>query len=207
MPKGYFTQFTKDQEDKIKDEFLLKPVKRLADEVGCTYGRIMRFLKKNDLEIPRELIEKRKLESRKKKGDVAYNKGLKQPEYMSKESIEKTKKTRFKKGQLPKNTLKVGSERLTKDGYIELKIADPNKWILKQRYIYETYHKVKLKKGEIVVFIDGNNRNFTPVNLEKITKSENMNRNSIHRYPKEVKQNIILLAKVRKTLRENGIRD
>ena len=45
MPKGYYIPFTKEQEQKIKDEFLLKPVKRLADELGATYGRIMRFLK------------------------------------------------------------------------------------------------------------------------------------------------------------------
>jgi hypothetical protein len=103
MPKGYFKPFTKKQEQKIKDEFLLKPVKRLARELGCTYGRIMRFLKKNNLEIPKALIEKRKLDSRKKKGDVPFNKGKKQIDYMTNEAIERSKKTRFKKGNKPHN--------------------------------------------------------------------------------------------------------
>lgn len=45
MPKGYYTPFTKKQEQKIKDEFLLKSVKKIA------HVRIMMFLKKNDLKI------------------------------------------------------------------------------------------------------------------------------------------------------------
>lgn len=203
MPKGYYKPFTKQQEQKIKDEFLLKPVKRLADEVGCTYGRIMRFLKKKNLEIPRELIEQRKKDSQKKKGSVPFNKGLKQSEYMTKEAIEKTKKTRFKKGQSPKNILKVGTERVTEGGYVEVKVSNPNKWELKQRLVYTEKNKVKLEKGEIVIFIDGNKRNFNPENLRKISQAENMIRNSYLNHPKEVIPSLLLLSKIKKQLR-NG---
>ena len=40
---------------------------------------------------------------------------------MTPEAIERTKATRFKKGDKPGNHRKVGSERITVDGYIEIK--------------------------------------------------------------------------------------
>ncbi|TXD45890.1 HNH endonuclease [Polaribacter sp. IC073] len=201
MPKGYFTPFTKDQEDYIKKEFLNIPVKRLADDVGATYGRIMRFLKNNNLVIPKELIAQRKQDSYKKKGSIPFNKGLKQKEYMSLAAINKTKETRFKKGCVPANILKLGTERFTKDGYLEIKINNPSKWELKQRNVYKKHSKEDLKKGDIIIFIDRNKRNFEASNLKKITKSENMDRNTIHRYPKEMRQNLILLKKITRTLK------
>ena len=73
-----------------------------------------------------------------KKGNVPHNKDKKQVEYMSQESIERTKETRFKKGNKPKNYRPVGSERITKDGYIEVKVADPNKWETKNKIIAES---------------------------------------------------------------------
>ena len=70
------------------------------------------------------------------KGDIPFNKGKSQKDYMSAESIEKTKKTRFKKGQSPINWRPVGSERITKDGYTEIKIAEPNVWELKHKVLF-----------------------------------------------------------------------
>lgn len=200
MPKGYFIPFTPEQEQKIKDEFLLKPVKRLADEVGATYGRIIRFLKKNNLEIPRELVEKRKLDSRKKKGDVSHSKGRKQTEYMTPEGIERSKKTRFKKGRSPSNILKVGHQRVTKDGYVEIKIEMPNKWMLKQRYVYSKHFNLTLKTTDNIIFIDGDKRNFNVDNLRCISQAENMYRNSYHNYPKEIIPTLLLTNQIKKEI-------
>ena len=47
-----------------------------------------------------------------KKGNVAHNKGKKQIEYMSQESIERTKKTRFKKGNKQKNVFSEEEEKI-----------------------------------------------------------------------------------------------
>ena len=68
-----------------------------------------------------------------KKGDVPWNKG----KGMSDEVKEKVKKTWFKKGEIPKNHRPVGSTRITVDGYTEIKIAEPNRWALYHRYLYE----------------------------------------------------------------------
>jgi len=65
----------------------------------------------------------------------------------------------------------VGSEQFKK-GYIRVKVAMPNKWKLKGVYVWETAHGETLdNRHECVIFLDGNNRNFEPSNLEKIPRT------------------------------------
>lgn len=59
------------------------------------------------------------------KGHIPFNKG-KKGIYLG--GI----KTQFKKGHKPKNYMPVGSERVNGDGYIDIKIADPN--VIKTRH-------------------------------------------------------------------------
>ena len=51
--------------------------------------------------------------------------------------VKNMKKQHLKKGNRPHNYRPVGSERITVDGFIEIKVADPNKWDLKSRVIYQ----------------------------------------------------------------------
>ncbi|SEH05521.1 hypothetical protein [Candidatus Venteria ishoeyi] len=117
MPKGYYKKITEQDEQFIKDNFLLMPIKHIGNELGISFGRVMRFLDKNGLEIPKELREKRKLNGVIKKGNIPFNKGKKQAEYMSKESIAKSQATRFKKGRKPHNTKQKGDIVSIKDSY------------------------------------------------------------------------------------------
>lgn len=112
-----------------------------------------------------------------KKGQTPHNKGLKWSDWMSKEAQAKSSKTHFKKGdhsfqKADHNHKDVGSERIGKNGYIFVKIAEPNKRKLKHRYIYEQNYG-KVPKDYICIFLDGNIRNFNPNNLGIITKREN----------------------------------
>lgn len=204
MPKVYFKPFTPEDEQKIKDEFLLKPVKRLADELGTTYGRIMRFLKRNNLEIPKELVEKRKLDSQKKKGSVPFNKGKKQKEYMDSETIKKVAKTCFKKGNKPHNTKSDGVITIRKDKsglkYKYIRISE-GKWQLYHRYLWEK-HNGKIPKGHIIAFKDGNQLNTVIENLEMITKIENMYRNSYLKHPREIIPSLVLCNKLETKLKK-----
>lgn len=102
-----------------------------------------------------------------RKGQTPHNKGKKMP----KEVYEKVKHTMFAKGNVPPNHRPVGSERISKDGYIEVKVAEPNKWRLKQRVVYEEA-KGKIPEGCPIIFLDGNKRNFDIDNLRCITWSE-----------------------------------
>lgn len=102
-----------------------------------------------------------------RKGQTPHNKGKKMP----KEVYEKVKHTMFAKGNVPPNHRPVGSERISKDGYIEVKVAEPNKWRLKQRVVYEEA-KGKIPEGCPIIFLDGNKRNFDIDNLRCVTRSE-----------------------------------
>lgn len=69
------------------------------------------------------------------KGHVPQNKGKK----MSPEQYKKCSGTMFKKGNVPKNYKPVGSKRILKEGYVEIKIADPNQWELEHRLVWEKH--------------------------------------------------------------------
>jgi phage protein len=102
-----------------------------------------------------------------RKGQTPHNKGKKMP----KEVYEKVKHTMFANGNVPPNHRPVGSERISKDGYIEVKVAEPNKWRLKQRVVYEEA-KGKIPEGCTIIFLDGNKQNCNIDNLRCITRSE-----------------------------------
>ena len=112
-----------------------------------------------------------------KKGQKAHNKGKK----VSAETYRKVKPTMFKKGNIPHNHREIGSTRIDTDGYIMIKIAEPNKWQLLQRYVWEKENGRKLQKNECVIFLDGNKENFDSDNLMAIKRSELARVNQNHR--------------------------
>jgi hypothetical protein len=123
-----------------------------------------------------------------KKGHSSHNKGKKQTEYMTAEQIERTKHTRFKKGNLPGNTLHDGAitiRRHKRDGrfykWIRIGLA---KWVAYQRYQWEQAYG-PIPKGHNVQFRDGDTLNCELSNLYLISRADQMkNENSYHaRYP------------------------
>ena len=100
------------------------------------------------------------------KGQESHNKGNK----LTPEQYEKVKATMFKKGNVPANVRPVGSERVDVDGYIKIKIAEPDVWQHKQRYIWEQANG-PVPKGYAIIFEDGDRRNFDLDNLKCIPKS------------------------------------
>lgn len=94
--------------------------------------------------------------------------------------------TSFSKGQMPHNHRPIGSERISKDGYRERKVAEPKRWKAVHVLVWEA-KRGRVKRGHIVAFKVGADKlNPCLANLETITRAENMRRNTYHRYPKEV---------------------
>ncbi|MBE5928484.1 MAG: HNH endonuclease [Lachnospiraceae bacterium] len=124
---------------------------------GITVGQIKSYIGSNNLNTGRT--------GRFEKGHIPSNKGKK----MSAELYEKAKPTMFKKGHVPSNYRPVGSERITKDGYIEIKIADSRKWALKHRVIWESENG-NIPKDCNIVFRDGNRKNTNIDNLMMVKK-------------------------------------
>ena len=124
-----------------------------------------------------------------KKGSTPWNKGLKG--YMG------ANKTSFKKGTIPPNQVPIGTESITKGGYIKVKVGEPNKWKLKQRYIYEQ-HYGEIPKDCNVIFADKNIRNFDINNLILVSKAEMLilNNNKLIFEDKELTKVGVNIAKV-----------
>lgn len=91
-------------------------------------------------------------------------------------------------------------ERISKDGYVEIRIRK-GKYVLKHRHVWEQANG-KVPKGYIVVFKDRNQNNIVVENLELISREENMQRNTIHRFPYELKSTIRLVNKLKRTINE-----
>ena len=124
-----------------------------------------------------------------KKGSTPWNKGLKG--YMG------ANKTSFKKGIVPPQYRPVGSERITRDGYTEIKVKDPNKWELKHRLIYKQ-HYGDIPKGHNIIFADTDKTNLNIDNLILVSKSEMLilNRNKLIYEDNELTKVGVNIAKV-----------
>lgn len=137
------------------------------------------------------------------KGHKTFNKGKKWDEYMPKQSQINCKKTTFKKGNIPPNHRQVGEERTNVDGYIEIKVSEPNKWELKHRYIYKK-HYGSIPKGYKVIFLDGNKTNLNINNLKAISSHEEliMNEYGLRYGKKELTESASIVAQLELKRRE-----
>lgn len=63
-------------------------------------------------------------------------------------------------------------------------------------------HVGPIPTGHCVCFKDNNKQNVVIDNLELITRAERMRRNSIHRYPPELKSAIRVISKLKRTIQE-----
>lgn len=173
------TTATPKEDQFITENYLTIPVKRIAKILNRSGCFVKGRLKALNLIIPNEIILQRKADSQLKKGNQPYTKGMKQHQYMSAEAIEKTKLTRFKKGDSPHNVKDkngVTSIRLIGNRqYIFIRIS-PSKWYPYHQYLYENQYG-KLPKEMCLWFKDGNSLNCTLENLEVITRQENIDRN------------------------------
>lgn len=188
------------------------PAKLLSDYLGLTvsqvYNRTYKRGIKKDPKIKKELNRARVLNAGKhtrfEKGNKAWNKGKKCPNLL----LTNASKTMFKKGNKPNNTMEPNATSIRTDShgrkYQYSKIED-SKWILSHRLMWEQTHGT-IPAKHIVRFIDGNTMNLDLTNLECIPMGENAKRNTIHRFPDDLKKLIRLKAKLNKTIKnkQNG---
>ena len=110
-----------------------------------------------------------------KKGNKPWNKGVK--------GAMKTNKTSFKKGNMPATIKPVGTIvlrsniRRKNENYYYIKVANPNKWELLHRHIWEK-EKGEIPKGYLVMFKDNDSLNVDISNLCLIKRSELIKLNS-----------------------------
>jgi hypothetical protein len=134
--------------------------------------------------------------------NTKFKKGNK-PLYSFKKGNQIGKKTRFKKGNKPHNTDNIGTEKLTTDGYLKIKIAEPNVWKYKHKLVYEKY-KGKISEGNVVIFGDSNKSNCSIENLICISREELLilNKNGLIKENVELTKTGIIISKIYQKMNE-----
>lgn len=95
---------------------------------------------------------------------TTFKKGIK-PQNAIQKGQHLSPQTQFKKGDKPLNYKPVGTERIDiKDGYVLVKVADPNVWKAKHRMIWEEAYGPIPPKHRLI-FLDGNRLNISLDNL------------------------------------------
>ncbi len=137
-------------------------------------------------------------EKRFQKGLVPWNKGVKGVAGVQ----EACRATHFKPGQAPHNTRPIGSTKFDKAGVLLQKVSEAKgnnskRWRAVHELVWVAAHGPVPAK-HIVVFKPGMRTNvlqeITVDRVECISLAENMQRNTRHRYPKEVANLIALKA-------------
>lgn len=86
----------------------------------------------------------------------------------------------FKKGRKSEKTFAEGELQLAYDARYNYKFYNVKigkKFVRFSRYLYEMYHNVKLKKGDVIIHLDGNSMNVLKDNLKLVTRLELMRKN------------------------------
>lgn len=131
------------------------------------------------------------------KGNKSWNAGTK--------GVMKPNSGNFKTGHLPANTRPIGSERTSKDGFIEVKVLKrnphtgcPTRFIHKHRYVWEQAHG-PVPDNMIIAFKDGDKNNCELSNLMLISRAEllTLNRHGYKEMPEELKPSVLALSKLK----------
>lgn len=143
------------------------------------------------------------------KGEVRGNKDRKGRKVVfSEEGLKKAEETRFKKGFVPKTKKEIGhTTRCKRDNREVVKVGD-NKWVAKIRLEYERLHGAKLKRGELVIPLDGDDNNYSKENLVLIDRVISMRLNREGGLSKgEVELNMcrINVAKLESAIKEKAV--
>ncbi|MEK5238069.1 HNH endonuclease signature motif containing protein [Paenibacillus sp. FSL L8-0470] len=156
-------RFTSEQKEYIRTHIQGRYVLELTALFNTNFGvelqpsQMRAFIKNNGL--------KSGIDARIKPGNIPPNKGKKKL-WAGGEA------TQFKKGHKPHNYVPVGSERVNGDDYVDIKIADPNKWRGKHLIIWEQHCGRTVPRGHAIIFGDGDRRNFDPDNLILVTRGQ-----------------------------------
>ena len=137
-----------------------------------------------------------------KPGHVPANKGVK-----GWQAGGRSAETQFKQGRRPHTWKPIGTVLPDAYGYLRKKMTEtgypPHDWVAVHVLLWQEAHG-PIPPGHCLRFKDGNKRNVRRENLELVSRGENMRRNSIHRYPQELKKTIRLASRLRRTLRRKA---
>lgn len=145
------------------------------------------------------------------KGNEPFNKGKSHP------TRGRASETQFKKGGLPHNTNYLGHERVSKDGYVEISVAETNqhtgferRYVLKHRHLWEQING-PVPKG-MALKCRGDRLNTDPSNWELIPRAllprlnggRRKKRMAYDAAPEELKPALMAIAKIEQAISEKA---
>ncbi len=165
------SKYTEEQANFLKEytpghhyKEILEEYNRVFPESPITLTKLRSYLKNYKI--------KTGFTGRFEKGNTPYTRGKKQVEFMDSEQIERSKKGRFKTGNIPRNHKPVGTISMrSSEGRTFIKIAEPNNWILYARYVWEQ-HNGAIPPGYKILHINGISTDDRIENLKLISKAE-----------------------------------
>lgn len=181
LRSNFYHDWTAEELEKLANEFPHRRTDHIAAELGLAYHLVSNQahrmkLKKTDAFLCSPACNrcdgKRGASFRFEKGHEPANKGV----TMSDELREKVKHTWFPKGHEPKNTKYDGYERITKDGYREIRVRK-GKFELLHRHNWEQVHG-HIPESIIMRCKDGNIKNCGPDNWYLIDRASQLAANS-----------------------------
>jgi len=209
--KKYF-HFSDEQAKRLTDIYSNTSNQDIAKEFGCEIGTINwkahKLKLKKSIEFIAEVAKANFTEdhpARKfffKKGHDTYTKGKRQQDFMSAEGYEVCKSNYFKKGHIPGNTKPVGYEFQTTDGYIRVKVAEPNVFRFKHHVVWEENFG-PIPKDYNVQFRNKIGSDCSPGNLYIITRRDQLlTENGSMAVPEELKPTYQLLRNLNKKIKK-----
>lgn len=204
------------QVEEIRRRYPHEKTEKIADDLNLPVGRIYAKAAWMGLSKTPEYLASpdacrlrgknpNSVRTRFQKGLTPWNKGVKGLSLGGKE-------TQFKKGQMPHNTHEVGAYRITRDGTLQRKIgnakgSNSKRWRGVHELVWiEANGPVPPK--HICVFKPGMRTSvleeITIDKVECISLAENMRRNTLHRYPKEIAQLIQLRGAVQRQINKRS---
>lgn len=210
-PEG-ITTFSIEMDEFLKKNYLKMPLKTMGRSIGKSDVGVRKRMSQLGLIIPPEIIQKRVLDSRIKKGNIPSNKGKKWDEYLPKEVQERCRKSTFKKGQIPPNKLEVGDITIRSYGSrggrkkynIKFIKTGPGNLDWQPLHLFNWKAAgLDIPDGYVIAFKNGNILNPELENLEIISMAENMKRNTIHNYPDDLKEILMLKGRIKRQINKH----
>lgn len=195
------------QEQTLLREYYPDQLSRdLAAAFGCTLSQIYNQAWKMGLSKSKAFIAENARENsnkpnhggvacRFKPGQTPPNKGVKG--YCAPGS----EKGHFRKGNKSFNYQEIGALRINGDGYLDIKLEDGLRgWYSLALYSWFLAHGSYPDTGMCIRYRDKDAHNTDPENLYLVTQRENMLLNTIQRYPKDLRNVMILNGRLKKRI-------
>ena len=198
MPR---TVWTPEQEVILRTRYAHEKTEKIAVDLGIPLGRVYQKAARMELSKTEEYLaspdasrlrhgDEVGAACRFPKGHVPANKGKK-----GSPSVGRMAETQFKKGNKPQTWKPIGTIRTSKEGYLQVKMADTGvtrrDYVCVHHLVWEL-HNGPIPDGHRITFRDGNKESIVPENLEPVSIADMMRRNTLHNYPKEIAQLIHL---------------